>query len=190
MGPVAMTAEEIRELVSSLYETWYVPVVRFAARRLGNVQSAEDLVQEAFMQLYRELIAGRAVENPRAWTFCVVRRQVLHQLGVVRREADQHDSVDVLDRMPGNWMDPAELNDDPRRLRELLSILTKREEEVVHLRLAAMKYREIADALQISESSVNTLLIRALKKMRHASSASKAPSRRQVTHEETRKPLQ
>ncbi len=164
-----MTAVEITELVSSLYETWYGSVVRYAARRLGNLQASEDIVQDTFMQLYQELMSGRSVANPRAWTFCVVRRQVCKQMGVARREADGYDSPEVLDRVPAGWISPVELEGDPDRLRKLLSSLTKREEEVIHLRLAAMKYREIAEALQISESSVNTLLIRALKKLKDAS---------------------
>jgi RNA polymerase sigma factor (sigma-70 family) len=165
-----MNAIEITELVSSLYETWYSSVVRYAARRLGSVQAAEDVVQDTFMQLYRELMAGKVVENPRAWTFCVVRRQVMSQLGALRRQVDQHESSELLDRLPAGWVSPAELESDSDRLRKLLAVLTKREEEVIHLRLAAMKYREIANALQISESSVNTLLIRALKKLKRASS--------------------
>jgi RNA polymerase sigma factor (sigma-70 family) len=164
-----MTASGITELVSSLYETWYGSVVRYAARRMGSIQAAEDIVQEAFMQLYREMMGGRTVENPRAWTFCVVRRQVMHQAGVLRREVDQHEPAEILDRVPAGWVSPVELENDPDRLRKLLSILTKREEEVITLRLAAMKYREIAEALQITESSVNTLLIRALKKLKQAS---------------------
>ena len=166
-----MTASEITELVSSLYETWYTSVVRYAARRMGSLQAAEDIVQDTFMQLYRELVAGHIVENPRAWTFCVVRRQVGHQAGVLRREMDQHESAEVLEKLPSGWVSPIELENDPDRLRRLLSTLTKREEEVIHLRLAAMKYREIAEALQISESSVNTLLIRALKKLKLAQTA-------------------
>ena len=49
--PADMTASGITELVSSLYETWYGSVVRYAARRMGSIQAAEDIVQEAFMQL-------------------------------------------------------------------------------------------------------------------------------------------
>ena len=53
-------------------------------------------------------------------------------------------------------------------IRTLLSVLTPREEEVLLLRLDAMKYREIADQLGISMNSVNTLLARALRKLQEA----------------------
>jgi len=53
-------------------------------------------------------------------------------------------------------------------IRSLLSVLSPREEEVLLLRLEALKYREIAEQLGISMNSVNTLLARALRKLEEA----------------------
>ena len=53
-------------------------------------------------------------------------------------------------------------------IRDLLSVLSPREEEVLLLRLEALKYREIADQLGISMNSVNALLARALRKLQEA----------------------
>jgi transposase len=53
-------------------------------------------------------------------------------------------------------------------IRGLLSVLSPREEEVLLLRLEALKYREIADHLGISMNSVNALLARALRKLQTA----------------------
>ena len=53
-------------------------------------------------------------------------------------------------------------------IRNLLSVLSPREEEVLLLRLEALKYREIAEQLGISMNSVNTLLARALRKLQQA----------------------
>jgi DNA-directed RNA polymerase specialized sigma24 family protein len=53
-------------------------------------------------------------------------------------------------------------------IRCLPSVLTPREEQVLLLRLEALKYREIADQLGSSMNSVNTLLARALRKLQRA----------------------
>ena len=55
-------------------------------------------------------------------------------------------------------------------VRNLLSVLSPREEEVLLLRLEALKYREIAEQLGIGINSVNTLLARALRKLQEATS--------------------
>jgi RNA polymerase sigma factor (sigma-70 family) len=69
--------------------------------------------------------------------------------------------------------DPAPRSDqeapEPLRWDEVLphfTVLTKREEEVLLLRLQSMKYREIAASLGIQTSSVNVLLARAIRKLR------------------------
>ncbi len=58
----------------------------------------------------------------------------------------------------------------PTDVRDLLSVLSPREEEVLLLRLETLKYREIAEQLGISINSVNTLLARALRKLQEATS--------------------
>jgi RNA polymerase sigma factor (sigma-70 family) len=63
----------------------------------------------------------------------------------------------------------AKISEESTDIRNLLSVLSPREEEVLLLRLEALKYREIADQLGISMNSVNTLLARALRKLQEAS---------------------
>jgi RNA polymerase sigma factor (sigma-70 family) len=63
---------------------------------------------------------------------------------------------------------PSERTADASAVQALLSLLSRREEEVLLLRLEAMKYRKIADHLGISMNSVNTLLARALRKLHEA----------------------
>lgn len=67
-------------------------------------------------------------------------------------------------------------------IRRLLSVLTPREEEVLLLRLEALKYREIADQLGISVNSVNTLLARALRKLQQVA-VRKTSERSETDHE-------
>ncbi len=54
---------------------------------------------------------------------------------------------------------------DPR---EYSSLLSPREEEVLMLRLASLKYREIGEELGIATRAVSTLLARALAKLQAA----------------------
>ena len=78
---------------------------------------------------------------------------------------DSSKSRPTLTELAGSW--PEEVA-DVSVVRDLLGLLSRREEEVLLLRLEAMKYREIADHLGISMNSVNTLLARALRKLQTA----------------------
>ena len=155
-----MNESDATDLVAALFDRWYMSLVRYAVRTTASYELAEDLAQEAFMQLYQALRAGKSIEHPKAWTICVLRRTMNKQL----KDRGLHEQLDELD-MPG---EPAPEMSRLAEIRSLLSTLSPREEEVLLLRLEALKYREIADQLGISMNSVNTLLARALRKLQSA----------------------
>src|SRR5258708_25044941 len=144
--------------VNRLFDDWYAVLVRQAVAVTGRLEVAEDVVQEAFYLLYRELLAGKIIVNDRAWTFTVVRRQAVR---VVARILAREVSVASLDRIGGTVE-----QDGQGDLAALFTVLTKREEEVLRLCLEDLKYREIAAALGISPDSVSTLHRRAIRKLR------------------------
>ena len=164
-----MDPKEATKIVTDLFGSGYLMLVRYAVRATGSLEVAEDLVQEAFMLLYRELRRGQSIENPKAWTFCVIRRLISKEVNTYRRTNALHEPLTVLDDLPapGDSHLRPQLDDVTR----LFSVLTRREEEVTLLRMAALKYREIADQLGISPKSVSTLLARALRKLRKAAGA-------------------
>jgi len=133
---------------------------------MGTYDLAEDLVQDVFTRFYQALRAGKDIEHPKAWTLCVLRRAINREL----QERLRFEQLDELE-LARNW--PEEIA-DVSAIQSLLCLLSRREEEVLLLRLEAMKYREIADHLGISMNSVNTLLARALQKLQTAAAAQHA----------------
>ena len=158
----AVNESDAADFVTALFDRWYMLLVRYGLRTTANYELAEDLAQDAFMQLYQALRAGKEIEHPKAWTICVLRRNMYKQIKD-RNLQEQLDETDI----------PGEAATEISRLAEirgLLSVLSPREEEVLLLRLEALKYREIADQLGISMNSVNALLARALRKIQVAKS--------------------
>jgi RNA polymerase sigma factor (sigma-70 family) len=163
-----MESKEAAEFVSSLFEAWYPALVRYAYRASGSLEFAEDAVQEAMFSLYCALEGGQTIANAKAWTLCVVRREVTRQL-----QSYRHAGVAgaTLDEVESCLVSPAPPVDEMLQWDEvfrLISVLTRREEEVLLLRLQPMKYKEIAEELGISRTSVNTLLSRAIRKLQKA----------------------
>lgn len=154
-----MNESDATDLVAALYGRWYMTLVRYALRATANYEVAEDLSQETFMQLYQALRAGKRIEHPEAWTICVLRRTMSRQMKdrVLYEPFDEWQIVVSAENEKPAIVD----------VRSLLAVLSPREQEVLLLRLEAMKYREIADQLGISMNSVNTLLARALRKLQH-----------------------
>ena len=165
-----------RDAVNSLFEEWYAPLLRHAARAAGCLETAEDLVQEAFTELYRTLVEGKTVVNPRAWTLCVVHRRIVDRQREQHRRGGPLLSLSAIGDVAetGGIAPPAEWEED--RLTPLLVAVSAREEEVLLLWIQGMAYRQIAAALEISTNSVKTLLARGIRKMRQASGG--PPARR------------
>ena len=67
---------EATESVAALFDCCYMQLVRYAFRSVIDQDLAEDLVQDAFMQLYGALRSGKCIHCPKAWTMCVLRRAV------------------------------------------------------------------------------------------------------------------
>jgi RNA polymerase sigma-70 factor (ECF subfamily) len=163
-----MNADNASATVVSLFECWYPSLVRYACRATGSFALAEDLVQDTFMQLYRELRKGRTVNHPKAWTLCVLRRAIGKHVRTYERQGGPPQPLEVLDTLPAG--PPADIPRDIQwdETAQLFSLLSPREEEVLLLRMEALKYREIGQRLGISANSVNTLLARALRKLQMA----------------------
>ncbi len=166
------------QIVSELYETWYSATLRFAARSLGNVELAEEVVQEAFFDLYKELRKGRTVEHPRAWLMRVVRRRVWRQFSAHPDEQLRHETLDALDSMPVALRVTHEEMGD---LALLTSHVSRREEEALLLRVAGLGNKEISEELGLAAGTVGTLLSRALRKMQNAAQC-RPESLRKKTH--------
>jgi RNA polymerase sigma-70 factor (ECF subfamily) len=170
-----MTEEQATDLINSLFESWYIPLVRYAKRFSVARDKAEDLVQDTFLALYRELREGTNVENPRAWTTTVLRNRIIRQAVQVEREASLLSSLELLATPAAE--PPANPQQQPN-LNELLATLTVREQEVIFLRLSAMRYKEVAFRLGISINSVKTLLCRALRKLKKSAESPEANEHR------------
>ena len=149
---------EATELVAALFDSCYTQLVRYAVRSVIDHDLAEDLVQDAFMQLYGALRSGTCIRYPKAWAMCVLRRAITRH---VQKRFD-HEQLEDNEQIQNSDREPACLS----LIADYLCVLSRREEEVLLLRLEAMKYREIADQLGISINSVNTLLARALQKLK------------------------
>jgi RNA polymerase sigma factor (sigma-70 family) len=164
------------ELVTALFDRWYISLVRYALRTTANYEFAEDLAQDAFMQLYRALRAGKEIDHPKAWTICVLRRAMYRQMkdrGLYEQLEEAHLQI------PGEAaIEVSKLAE----IRSLTSVLSPREEEVLLLRLETFKYREIADQLGISITSVDNLLARALRKLQEAISQKLSKQERTKIH--------
>ncbi len=157
--------EALASAVTELYQSWYSTMVRFASRLTGNVEIAEEIVQESFLDLYLSLQRGGEVRHHRAWVMRVIRRKVWRLFNLDPDEQLTHESLELLGTAEPSDLPEAHHN----QLAEMLDVLTTRETEVILLRAAGLSYSEIGNELQMATGTVGALLARALRKMQATS---------------------
>lgn len=162
-----MKLQEVTELLNALFESWGPSLRRYACHVVHSPEEADDLVQEAFMALYRSLREGPNIDNPKGWMIRVVRNLAGKYARDEKRHSEALRSREVRELLPAG-RGPLEEKFEATRM---FYILSRREEEVLKLRLQSLKYREIAAVAGINTKSVATLLARALLKLRKAREA-------------------
>ena len=60
-----------REAIAAAFETYHAELYGFIRRGTRDEAAAEDLLQDAFLRLAREVSAGRSPDNIRAWLYRV-----------------------------------------------------------------------------------------------------------------------
>jgi RNA polymerase sigma-70 factor (ECF subfamily) len=141
-------------------------LVSYAKEITGDVDSARDAVQETFLRLSRQDVA--ALEpRLRPWLFLVCRNCALdHRRKIVRFSTEPVEDLDLATSEPGPDR-RAIAEDEAGRLRELVAKLPRQQRELIKLKFeAGLSYKEMAEALKTSVSTVGVQLHDAIKTLR------------------------
>ncbi len=147
----------------AIYAEHRLELLRYVHRLTRDVHLAEDIVQDAFLRLWRET---RAVDSPRSWLFRVCTNLVRDQsrrTTIRERHAAQPDESQA--ESPEDEFERAE---SVRVVRLALDRLIPRDREALLLRESGFRYAEIADVIDVRVEIVPTLIARALKRFHKA----------------------
>ena len=139
--------------VTALYQAYATGLVRMAMLMLADQQAAEDVVQEAFLGLYRRW--GTLTDPTKALTY--VRSSVLNGCRTVLRKRSR--------RLPPSYREPdaesaealALLGEEHREVLAALRRLPARQREAVVLRhCLGLSENETAQVMKISKGTVKS----------------------------------
>jgi RNA polymerase sigma-70 factor, ECF subfamily len=143
-------------------------LVRLAARMLGNVMDAEDVVQEAYVKAYRSLMTGEfdGRANVSTWLYRIVTNQAIDAM---RSRARRPKPTDTADDSTSD-LASAEQQLALAELSDWMSDLPPDQRAALVLKaVEGMTSPEIAEVLQCSEGAVEQRLVRARAALRKRS---------------------
>ena len=157
----ATTMEE-KPTLRQVFDAEESPLLRYAHGLTGQRETAEDIVQDAFMRLHSH---WHEVEQPRPWLFRCVRNLALNHI----RDNKRNTSLDTSDEWQSDKPDPeAALGklETIGTLQLLISELPEPDRTLVSLKyLSGLRYDEIASQTNLSVSNVGYKLHHTLKSL-------------------------
>ncbi len=151
------------ESFAALFHQHYDRVYGVLYRLVGNRQEAEDLTQEVFWRLHRQVWQPERDHNVAAWLYRVATNVGFNALRARSRRA-KWETLPPDEDVPADQPAPhtvAEQNEERQRVHAVLAELPARQSTMLLLRYAGFRYRELADICQVAPASVGTLLARA-----------------------------
>jgi RNA polymerase sigma-70 factor (ECF subfamily) len=167
---IKAVADGDHEAFERLVKRYRNPLCNFVFRYLGDRAAAEDITQEVFMRVYR--YASRFVPQARVstWVFKIARNLSLDE--IKRRQRLHLDEHERGSRRQSAGAAPAAVaagSDLDRTVMDALAELPENQRAALLLRVnEALSYREIAEVLGLSVSSVESLIFRARQQLRGA----------------------
>lgn len=145
-----------------VFEKEESPLLRYAFGLVGQRETAEDLVQEAFLKLHAH---WHDVENPTGWLYRAVRNLAFNHLRDHRREAP----LDGTKEAESNLPDPESAlgrMEAVGTLRMLLSELHEDDRELIGLKYhEGLKYDQISERTGLSVGNVGYKLHHVIKRL-------------------------
>lgn len=160
--------------LKALYDRCSSKLFGLAVRVVSNREWAEDVLQEAFLNIWRSAADYRAsLSPPMAWMGLIVRSRGLDFL---RRRAAERTHVtqeldevmeDTLEGNTPNPMDTAQASEQAWALHQCLGQLENRQREVVSLAyIRDLSHSELSEQLKLPLGTVKTWIRRGLDQLR------------------------
>lgn len=164
-GYLARIAAGEQDALAELYHRTRPAVYGFALSIVKNQHDAEDILHDAYLQIWQAAGSYHSQGKPMAWILTITRNLALTRL----RQQSRTEPLSMED-----WQDrfaslESVTQEDRMALAALLAALEDTERQIVVLHaLSGLKHREIAEMLNMALPTVLSKYHRAMKKLRLA----------------------
>jgi RNA polymerase sigma-70 factor (ECF subfamily) len=170
LGQEGQRTLKLEEQITRIFDELREPIYRYLLCLSASPTEADEIIQETFLRLYRHLNAGGREDNLRGWLF-----RVAHNIGInefkkrnrlfsIARTEICELEISTADPQPG----PEELllrKEKMASIHAAISTLSEQQRQCLYLRAEGFRYREIAEILEVTISTVAESLRRAIKKL-------------------------
>lgn len=159
------------DIISQIVKEYETSLLRYAGRLLGDIESARDIVQDAFLRLvkYEQKNSIEDIENIKAWLYKTTRNLCYDKFRSAKNRLEITLETETVDYLADHSETPESnlaKQDDMQLIRKQINSLEPRAREIVILKLEHERsYKEIADVMGLTATNVGFILHKAMQKI-------------------------
>ena len=158
-----MPASLFKQLLLPLYPR----LQRVALRLLGNVEDAEDMVQEVYMKLWSKRDALPDVQDVEAYCVTLTKNMCIDRLRIAEVEKEDVDEVPTMLAATDDVEAQVERRDAVEQVKQIIETLPEHQQQVITLRdMEDCSFEEIVEQTGLTAVNIRMLLSRARKTIR------------------------
>jgi RNA polymerase sigma-70 factor (ECF subfamily) len=166
---IQATGRGNHEAFEHLVKRYQNPLLNFVYRYVGNRQTAEDLTQEVFMQIYRAAARFEPKAKVSTWIFKIAYNLCMNEMKRRKRLAGHELELHMMEEQSVTSLSPDVVEEVELKqfMMQSLTHLPEKQRAALLLRVTeGLSYQEISVILGISRASVESLLFRARERLR------------------------
>jgi len=151
------------EAFSIFFRKYYNRLYQFAGRYVYDASTAEDIVQNVFINIWKKRKEIKITTNVKSYLYSSVRNSSLNHIKKTKIESTTPvDSIDniLIEDSPGDVFDKKEINTYMQK--EIEKLPQQGKQILLMKKIDGLTYHEIADIKNISVNTVKTHISRAL----------------------------
>lgn len=171
----AIAQSDSQEAFKSLYLFYFQRLMRFTLSFISNLQEAEEIVSDTFLSLWENRAALPEVANPEAYLYTIARNKAIsHLRSHPMTNIPMNESTDLFLYTETTPEEELISKESLEHLNAAINSLPEKCKLAFKLvREDKMKYKEVAQILNISVKTVEAHITTAVRKLREALSEKK-----------------
>ncbi|MGD1890610.1 MAG: RNA polymerase sigma factor [Cyclobacteriaceae bacterium] len=170
-----VTDEALLDLIAShderalevLHQRYYQRLCGFALSIVKTVPLTEEVVSDVFLQLWLKRSELTVRTKLKSYLFTAVRNQAIN---ILRKERDAHEDIDSISPsqtpLANSVASSLEYKELQQEIDQLINTLPEQRQIIFRLnRFDGLRYKEIAEVLSISPSTVQNQMVAAVKQL-------------------------
>jgi RNA polymerase sigma-70 factor (family 1) len=148
------------------FRQYFPGLCAYAHRFVPDIETAEEVVQEVFTQLWEKRAGLELKSSLKSYLFRSVHNRCLNQIRNEKVRVHHHQTHQT-ERPDASFYDPAIVADVKHRVYEAIGRLPAQRGKIFRMsRFEALSYKEIAEKLELSPKTVEVQMGKALKQLR------------------------